>query len=93
MQKSYFNTTRENPQLVMEFTHKAKAQETEVLNCFKENELLSASEVWKQLKKPLTPLTSIRRAITVLKDKGKLAKTELRRKGIYGRSEIVWQII
>ncbi len=38
-----------------------------------------------------TPLTSIRRAITVLTNKGLLQKTDEQISGVYGKPEYVWK--
>jgi hypothetical protein len=39
------------------------------------------------------PITSVRRAITVLTDKKKLIKTDHTRSGLYGKKEYIWRAL
>lgn len=96
MGKSYFDTTDAGPQLA-EYRAKASEQNAVVLWLFqKARRPLSPSEVHANYPLPpgaiLPPLTSIRRAISTLTKAGALVKTEVKCKGVYGRSEFVWRL-
>lgn len=96
---TYFNTTHQaDPQLSL-FTLKAESQTEAVLAIFQQQRRpLSPSQVWQlcprdALGEPLWPLTSVRRAITVLTDKRhELERTATQAVGHYGRPEYLWQV-
>ncbi len=95
---SYYNTTNESGQLLMEFKEQAKNQEAHVYDVYRSlNKPLSPSEVLFILVNSYiiskdTPITSIRRAITNLTGEEKLRKTTLKKLGKWGKPEYKWMI-
>lgn len=95
---SYFNTTHEDGHKLAELIGKASKQAEIVLILFKAFGSLTPSQCLSEFcvfVEPLSippPLTSIRRAITTLTKRGYLIKTEIKKVGIYGAKEYVWQI-
>ena len=90
---SHFNTTNEVGAKLKWMAAKTKTQEERVLNIFKSSKTgLTASEVFLQYQDQRTPLTSIRRAITVLAGLKKLVKTTEKREGMFGRNEYVYRL-
>jgi predicted transcriptional regulator len=90
----YYNTNKESGNTLANSTIKAKTQEQIIFNIFTENTNLTASEAWKIYnQKGNTPLTSIRRAITNLCNKGKLIKTKDTKPGLYGKKEHVYTLV
>lgn len=92
----YFDTCEAGPQLA-EYRAIAAEQNHVVLEIFHSlSRPLSPSQVLAYYPNPpgalMPPLTSIRRAITTLTQAGALVKTEVKRKGVYGRSECVWRL-
>lgn len=51
----------------------------------------SASYLWKTLFTPATPITSVRRALTNLAQKGYIEKTTEKVEGLWGRKELTWK--
>jgi hypothetical protein len=90
---SYHNTTNEPLQLQIQFEQISIDQEKEILRFFYAKKQLTASECYQLYGKPEVPLTSIRRAITNLKNKGNLIITNIKKIGFYGRPESVYQLI
>ena len=86
---SYYNTTKEIDTAKPE--KKAKRQEKKVLFLFKEHQKLSCSQVFNLYNCKDTPLTSIRRAVTVLSNFNMIVKTKEKIKGFYGRNECVYE--
>ena len=89
----YYNTTNEtNPEL-KQYREKAKTQDQAVLDLFENNPYtaFTPSEVHRVFG-PMTPITSIRRALTNLTNDGKLKKTNAKRKGPYDRYEFCWKL-
>lgn len=92
---TYFNTTSENGQQLQMFVNKSKKQDDVILRFFQtyNDKAISPSEVWVNcFDVDSIPITSIRRSISVLTKKGKLLKTEIKDKGIYGRDEYKWRL-
>ena len=104
---NYFNTTEEPAERVKEYKAKAQTQEQKILDIFRYfDDPLSAEDVYCHFNKR-TPLTSIRRAITVLAtgreitdtenmneiiyEPGKLEKAG-KVKGQYGRNIHTWKL-
>lgn len=90
---NYFNTTNLKDRELKEVSKKASYQETIVLEFFKKHKGMQfgPTGIWMSCFNPEeTPLTSVRRAITNLTNKGKLTKTENKLIGIYGRKEYLW---
>lgn len=89
----FYNTTNENNRVLAELRATAAAQEEKVFRIIRQSRTgLTASEVFQNFPDKRVPLTSIRRAITNLKDRRKVVKTTLKKDGIYGRPEYVYQL-
>lgn len=76
-------------------TKKANDQDRLVLRHFQQspNERFSPSQVWTTAFNPqVTPLTSIRRAVTNLTAAGHLEKLEETVQGLYGSREGLWRL-
>lgn len=95
---SYYNTTHESNQLLLDYEAKTKNQDSLVLKAFRIiGRPLTPSEVWGFLtgsqEIPMeTPITSIRRSITDLTKEDKLVKTSEKGLGKYGKKEYKWNI-
>ena len=91
---SYYNTNKEKADVLINSNNKAKSQEDIILQIFTDNIKLSASEAWKIYNKNgMTPITSIRRAITNLCNDYKLLKTDETINGLYGKKEHIYKIL
>lgn len=90
--ENYFNTTGIKGEQLEMFEAKADSQDVIILEIFRRFNILTASECFKLFPDRTTPITSIRRSITNLYNKGKLIKTENTKSGIYGRPEYVYEI-
>ena len=105
---NYFNTTEEPKERVKEYKAKAQTQEDKILHVFESIDIpLSAEAVHRYFYNQNVPLTSIRRAITVLAtgreitdpdnmneiiyEPGKLEKAG-KVKGQYGRNIHTWKL-
>lgn len=91
----YFNTTNVEGEQLKLYGLKARKQHAKILLFFMRNrgKQFSPTEVWVNLFAPdETPLTSIRRSITVLTKKGALKKTDKQKEGMYGRPEYKWEV-
>lgn len=93
---SYYNTTKETAKELAVSKAKAYTQEEYIMDIFYERGLIKMTpsevcyifcEEYKDV-----PLTSIRRAINTLTNKGKLVKTDIMREGIYGKPEHCWKL-
>lgn len=91
--KDYFNTVPETEDNRGNYETKAQSQNRILLKLFRVHKSLSPSIAWVYFGDPNVPLTSIRRAISRLTDKGHLVKTATKVIGRYGRSERVWSLI
>lgn len=94
-QKNYFDTTKLPKNQLKEAVNKATVQDKRVLTIFKRKKRpMTPAEVWDVYCKlyPACPITSIRRSMTVLTEKGKLEKTDKLKKGIYGKPNHVWRL-
>jgi hypothetical protein len=87
----YYNTNKESGQTLAESTKKAKTQESQILQIYRMNRNLSASQAWKLYPGKNTPLTSIRRGISNLCNSGKLVKTDQMVRGLYGKNEYLYK--
>jgi len=93
--KEFYNTTNESGEQLELFTQKAMKQEDKVMLIFKEKYALTAYQCYQLylLKYEVnTPLTSIRRAITNLTNKGKLDMTVNKQVGGYGRDNYIYKL-
>jgi hypothetical protein len=93
-QPPFFNTTSETGASLAEYRSKATIQAGKVLDFFTKHpgQSFTPNQVWKAVFDPSTPLTSVRRAITVLTGAGKLVKTAEKRDGGYGRPSYTWRL-
>ena len=96
MYTGYYNTTNLTGKDLKEANQKAFNQEEAIMDIFADRNgiKLTPSDVWtiycREFKE--APLTSIRRAITGLTNKGSLVKTEYMRRGLYGKLEHCWKL-
>lgn len=91
---AHYNTTHEAGELLKEYESKAIKQEEMILRLFQTGKKMSPSIVMRFLgKDSKVPLTSVRRAIHNLTDEGKLVKTDLKVRGMFGRPEHIWEIV
>jgi len=93
MSKSYYNTLGEAGDTYKKAEGKAKRQTDSVLAIYKHTlRAMTPAEVWEGygFKDKNIPITSIRRAISNLEDKGQLRKTTWKRKGLYGKMNYCW---
>lgn len=88
---SHHNTTQETGKLLDEYKAKADSQDKKILEFFKGHKLgnYSPSEVHNILGL-VCPLTSTRRSLSNLSNKGFLVKTFKKVTGIYNRKECTW---
>ena len=74
---TFYNTIQENPNQLAKSESKAKTQEANIMNCFKQYERPLSPSMVLSISGLNCPITSIRRAMTNLSDDGKLEKTKL----------------
>jgi len=93
--ETYFNTTNLVGNDLRSAIDKTKSQSVIILQIFKHKKRLTASELWGFYSaiKGHTPITSCRRAITNLKNDGKLAKTIDSKIGMYGAKEYYYSVV
>jgi len=92
---SHHNTTDETGDTAVKFEATASTQEARVLAFFRDHfreDGWTPSEV-NRLVMPECPLTSTRRAITNLTHDGELVRTNIKRRGPYGRPEFAWRTV
>ena len=99
----YHNTTNENGATLQESRKKAKTQDQTVLEYFKNHDQLGVTperclrhfkimEKLSESKWHNTPVTSIRRSFSNLKNQGLIKKTELTIEGDFGKNVHVWKL-
>jgi hypothetical protein len=99
----YHNTNEEKGATLKESRKKAKTQDQAVLEYFKNHDQLGVTperclrhfkimEKLSESKWHNTPVTSIRRSFSNLKNKGLIKKTELTIKGDFGKNVHVWKL-
>ena len=93
----YYDTTHLPSAELKQAKRQASDQDAAVMRCFEAFGESTPSGVWQNCISngwigSGTPLTSIRRSITGLTNKGELTKTGEQRKGIYGKPEYVWAL-
>lgn len=92
----YYNTVNEKGDDLRDSWIKTANQNELILQLFLDNpnQSMTPDEInhmCKVLEKEW-PITSIRRAISTLTDQGKLTKTDMLRKGQYGKKTHTWKI-
>ncbi len=98
METSYHNTTDSVQPDLGKYEKKARSQEDQILVWFKIDEALVGAgrgvppSVIKAILFPDAPLTSVRRAMTNLTNRGELVKSDRQRKGPFGRPEYEWRL-
>jgi hypothetical protein len=101
---SYFNTTNEVGETLEQSNAKALTQDECVLAYFKDYDNLGATpervlrhfkimETLSDSKWHNTPVTSIRRSFSNLKQRGLIYKTDLMIMGDYGKEIHVWKLV
>jgi hypothetical protein len=91
----YYNTTKEKGEILKNAVSKAQKQDDIILEFFKEckDKQFTASEIWINCFDTVSvPITSIRRSLNTLYKYDEIDNTGLKKKGIYGRNEIIWKI-
>mgnify|MGYP003149736910 FL=1 len=92
----YYNTNKETGKTLRKSRKKANSQELMILAIFKENPRakFTPETVLKKLQAVHLnyPITSIRRAMSNLKDEGYLEKTNEKAKGDWGKDVHLWKI-
>ena len=92
---SYYNTTNETGETLAKYKEKAITQEDYIMlkmyyATSKDTNFVTSASMFLGLAGfEKSPLTSIRRAITNLVNKGKLVYTGEKRQGLYGRNESI----
>ena len=100
---SYYNTNEEKGTTLKESRSKAKTQDQTVLEYFKNHDQLGVTperclrhfkimEKLSESKWHNTPVTSIRRSFSNLKNQGLIQKTELTIEGDFGKNVHVWKL-
>lgn len=87
----YNNTNRLNVSDDIAATKRTKVQQETVKTIFLKHKKMTASECHRIFNQNV-PITSIRRAITDLKNEGILVKTDVLKDGIYGSPEHIYQL-
>jgi len=104
METEYYNTTNLKGEELQETTSKALTQDEQVLAYFREYDQLGATpervlrhfrimERLGERKWHNTPITSIRRSFSNLKNKGLIRKTDVLINGNYGKKVHVWKLV
>lgn len=93
IRSAFYNTTGETGEQLEEYRERAITQEDSLTMLFEAvpHVALSPWQVEGMLE-GAWPITSIRRAITNLQQRGVLIRTERKRRGRYGRPESLWQL-
>ena len=100
----YYNTTNETGTTLEQSTSKARTQDEYVLDYFRSYDNLGVTpervlrhfrimEKLSESKWHNTPVTSIRRSFSNLKNQGLIQKTNLTIKGDFGKNVHVWKLI
>ena len=90
----YYNTNNEMGLTLKESDSNSNKQEDVILDFFKSNSHVTgfAPHTINSLALPNVPITSVRRALTNLTDKGHLAKCDIMVKGNYGKMVHCWML-
>jgi len=91
----FFNTIKLFGEELNAAQGKAVIQKEAIKVLFTKQHRMTPSEVWKLYQRYYTkaPITSIRRAMSVLKTEGYLLKTTELKNGIYGTKEHIFQVV
>ena len=89
---AFYETIEQTGSALKESNKKTRKQEELIFDLFvKRNRPLSPSMVLTESGLNC-PITSIRRAITDLCNAGRIVKTDLQVKGMYGKAEHLWEL-
>ncbi len=90
---NYYNTTRVKGKQLAEYEGKAATQDDRILSYFRrhKDKQFTPSQVQSALVMNC-PLTSVRRSMSTLTERGLLEKTDTQRQGPYGRPEYCWRL-
>ena len=89
---SYFNTTNEKGKELKRNHAKAITQDQRIFNIYNAERVpLTPYDIYIMMGDG-TPITSIRRAINTLTAEDKLIKTNIKRKGMYGKLNYAWEL-
>ena len=89
---SYFNTTNEKGEELKRNHAKAITQNQRIFNIYNAERVpLTPYDIYIMMGDG-TPITSIRRAINTLTAEDKLIKTNIKRKGMYGKLNYAWEL-
>ena len=88
----FYNTTKEEGELLTKYKKSAVTQDEKILALFKKypDNHFTPNEIWRAMFTGNTPLTSIRRAINTLTNKGFLTKLPEKQIEQYGRPTHKW---
>jgi len=91
---TYYNTTNESGQILLDFNDKAIGLEKKILNIFRKypGKKMTPFEVLSINGNINIPITSVRRAMSNLTKEDLLEKTNEKKPGRYGRPNYCWQI-
>jgi len=91
---SHHNTTHETGLQLDLFNDKAKAQEEKILGHFRNHpdSLFAPHDILHDVFQYKVLITSVRRAITNLTERGHLVKTNVKTKGPEGRPVYTWKL-
>ena len=92
----YYNTNKESSSTLKRSKKRAETQEEIILDLFKRNPNFHMTpfdiqEALSMLYDMNAPITSVRRAITDLTTEEKLVKTDIMKKGKYGKEVHCWK--
>ena len=93
----YYNTNKEKSNTLKRSRERANTQEEIILDLFKRNPNFHMTpfdiqEALSNLYDLNAPITSVRRAITDLTTEDKLIKTDIMKKGNYGKEVHCWKL-
>jgi len=88
----YYNTTQLGGEHLRSARAAAAKQDAQIATWFRINQNTAAtpSTIWSLVFERKVPLTSVRRSMTTLTNRGVLRKMEEQAPGIYGRPEHYW---
>jgi len=92
--KYFFNTNKTPAEELPQENKKAKKQTERILDYYKQNKdnIYTPSEILNNVFNNTIPITSVRRAMTTLTYDKKLLKTDITRKGMYGKPNYCWKL-
>lgn len=91
---TYFNTTHESGEKLADYRRTALSQELRIRSFWARHpkKLFAPSDMHEYVFDGAVPLTSVRRAFSVLGDDNFIVKTDKMIEGPFGRSEHLWRL-